>query len=135
MKHKYTFILAFFLFSLLFMGIKEVNADTLNVQNDYSVTLLNDTAEEVCEGLLGPNLKKDLQSVLKIIRILGPILVVFLTSFEFITAVTSKDEDAIKKCSKKLVTRLILVVVLFFLPVLLDLLLSFLDSKYTTCIN
>ena len=133
MKYKYSFLLIIIFFISIFFGINEVRAT--EVSTDSSVILQNDNSEEVCTSLLGGNLKKDLEQVLKIIRVAGPVLVVFLTSAEFITAIASKDDDAIKKCTSKLVTRLILVAILFFLPTILNLLLGFIDQKYTTCIK
>lgn len=135
MKHNYSFLFILLIFISIFIGIKEVNANLIYEEKDYAINLLADGSEEVCESLLGENLKNDLEQVLKIIRVAGPLIVVFLTSMEFIVAITGKDDDAIKKCTQKLMTRLILIVVLFFLPILLNLLLSFLDNKYTTCIG
>ncbi len=94
----------------------------------------NKSAEELCTGLLGPTLKKDLEGILKIIQILAPLIVVLLTTVEFIGAVASKDDDALKKGLNRLVTRLVLVAVLFFLPLILNYLLQIIDSKYSTCI-
>lgn len=128
---KYTFILILLLINIIvFIKPNEVYA------NDTNVVLLNDTiAEEVCTGLLGEHLKKDLENILKIMRIVAPLLVVFLTSAELISAVASKDDDALKKAMGRLTTRILLVVVLFFLPIILNLLLGFIDNKYSTCIN
>ncbi|MDD4187626.1 MAG: hypothetical protein PHX04_02545 [Bacilli bacterium] len=131
MKHKYFYIYIFLCFLLCFIGINNVNADSLSI----SPALLNNDSEAACTGLLGPELKKDLEQILKIIRIAGPLIVVILSSVEFIGAIANKDDDALKKCTQKLATRLILVAVLFFLPILLNILLSFIDQKYTTCIS
>lgn len=136
MKHKYYFLFILLFFILCFIGVNEVKADPIVFgENDYSVTLLDNDSDSKCEGLLGPVLKKDLEQILKIIRIVGPLAVVILSSVEYISAIASKDDDAIKKCTQKLATRLILIVVLFFLPILLNILLSLIDQKYTTCIS
>ncbi len=133
MKRNSAFLFILILFVSFFIGFSEVKA--VETSNNYQVTFLADQSDEVCTGLLGENLKKDLEQILKIMRVAGPIIVVILSSVEYITALTSKDDDALKKTTQKLVTRLVLIIVLFFLPVLLNLLLSFIDSKYTTCIN
>lgn len=135
MKHYNKFLLIFLILLVSFIiGIKEVYADTAEYQNNYSVKFLADD-DTVCESLLGPSFKRDLEQVFKIMLIAGPLIVLVLTTTEFISAIVNKDDDAIKKCASKLTTRLVLIVVLFFLPILLNLLLSFLDDKYTTCID
>ncbi len=129
-------IIILFIASILFFSPKEVIAETTLRTSNYSINLLaNENSEKVCTGLLGKNLKKDLEQVLKIIRIVGPLIVVFLTSIELIGAIVNKDDDALKKVLNKLMTRLALVAVLFFLPIILDILLSFLDEKYTSCLK
>lgn len=132
-NHQFLFILLFII--SIFMGIQEVKANPVSEGTDYTINLLANESNEVCESLLGENLKKDLEQILKIMIIAGPLIIVFLTSMEFISAITGKDDDAIKKCTQKLVTRLVLVVVLFFLPMLINLLLELIDQKYTSCIN
>ena len=136
MKRNYHFLFILMLFISIFIGVKEVNATPLYPEkNNYSFVLLDDVSNNSCEGLLGPAVKKDLEQILKIMRVIGPLIVVVLSSVEFIVAITGKDDDAIKKCTQKLGLRLILIVVLFFLPVLLNLLLGLIDQKYTTCIS
>lgn len=135
MKRYYRFLLILLLFISIFGGIKQVYAEPTFQGSNYTINLLDNNSDQVCDSLLGPAFKKDLEQIFKIMLVAGPLIVVVLTSVEFISAIASKDDDAIKKCTAKLTTRLILVAVLFFLPILLNLLLSFLDEKYTTCIN
>lgn len=140
MKHKYIISIAIVFFISISFSVKEVHAiNQLESSNNYSINLINDSednvGEEVCTSLLGENLTKDLESIMGIIRFVGPLLVIFLSSMEYIAAITSKDDDAIKKCTNKLFSRLVLIVILFLLPSLLNLLLSILDQKYTTCIR
>ncbi|MDD2505068.1 MAG: hypothetical protein PHF21_02210 [Bacilli bacterium] len=136
MKNYYIVSIISVFFISMFFCVTEVSANQSIDSNNYSINFLtNENSDEVCTSLLGGNLKSDLQSVMDIIRIVGPLLVIFLTSAEFIVAIAGKDDDAIKKCTNKLVTRLILVAILFLLPTLLNLFLEFLDQKYTTCIK
>lgn len=104
--------------------------------NEYSVIKsFDDTiVEENCTGLLN-GFEKDLEGILKIIRIIAPLLVILLSVYEFIVAIANKDDDALKKANSRLIRRLILVVVLFLLPTLLNLLLMFINENYTTCIQ
>lgn len=64
-----------------------------------------------------------LQKLLNYIRIIAPTLVVILSSVDYAKAVIASDEEDMKKVNKKLVTRLVLCVVLFIIPSLIDLLL------------
>lgn len=140
MKYKCCLSLVIIFFISIFFGLREVNAN--NYINDYSgdtIVLLNGSnsdsnSNDTCESMLG-DFYKDLESIMGIIRIVGPLIVIFLTSMEYIVAITGKEDDAIKKVTNKLVTRLVLVAILFMLPSLLNLLLKFLDQNYTTCIK
>ena len=136
MKKYNILILVLLLFGTFLVFQKPVLADETSLTPKYSISLLeNELSEEKCEGLLGENLKKDLEFILKLMRVIGPLVVVVLTTIEFVGAVASKNDDVLKKGMSKLITRLVLVAVLFFLPMLLNILLNFLDSNYTTCIK
>lgn len=81
-----------------------------------------------CEGIFGTtdangNFTKEsfgwlIQTALNYIKIIGPVLVIILSMLEFIKAIATSDEDAMKKAQSRLVVRLIAVVVLFLLPFL-----------------
>ena len=57
-----------------------------------------------------------LQQILNYIRALGPAIVVVLSGVEFAKVIVTGDDDGMKKAQKKLITRLILVALLFFVP-------------------
>ena len=61
-----------------------------------------------------------LQQVLNYIKILGPILVVVLSSVEFAKVIINSDDEAMAKAQKKLITRIILAACLFFIPTLVQ---------------
>lgn len=61
-----------------------------------------------------------LQQALNYIKIIGPILVVILSSIDFVQVIVKSDDEAMKKAMKKLITRLILAVLLFFIPTLVE---------------
>ena len=107
MKYKYCLSLVIIFFISIFFGLREVNAN--NYINDYSgdtIVLLNGSnsdsnSNDTCESMLG-DFYKDLESIMGIIRIAGPLIVIFLTSMEYIVAITGKEDDAIKKVTNKL---------------------------------
>ncbi len=116
------------------------------VQNNYLYILDKDSDEEVniddwlddynqeqnCDAdssLLGNPNDPDsvawlLQQVLNYIRILGPILVIVLSSIEFAKVIVTSDDESMGKARKKLINRLILIVALFFIPTLVSFLLG-----------
>ena len=73
-----------------------------------------------------------LNTILGYIRVIGPILVVLLSSIDFIKAVVGFDEKAMKEAQNKLIVRLICAVALFLVPTLVQLLLSFINETICT---
>lgn len=65
-----------------------------------------------------------LQQILNYTRVIGPILVIVLSSVEFAKVIIQSDDEAMGKAQKKLINRLILVVALFFVPTLVQVLLQ-----------
>ena len=57
-----------------------------------------------------------LQQILNYIRIIGPILVVVLSSVDFAVVIVKNDDDSLGKAKKKLINRLLLVAALFLVP-------------------
>ena len=85
--------------------------------------------QQSCDSLLGSTSDEDsvawlIQKVLNYIQILGPLLVVILSSIDFAKVIIMSDDDAMAKATKKLTTRLILAASLFFLPVIVSVLLN-----------
>ncbi len=66
--------------------------------------------------------KEMLDDVFSFIRILVPVVVVILTTIDYIGAILSSDDSKIKKANQKALKRFTIGIILFFLPYLLDLL-------------
>lgn len=82
-----------------------------------------------CNGILGEPGNEEsvawlLQQILNYIKILGPILVVILSSMDFAKAIMTSDDESMKKAEKKLMIRLVLAVALFLVPTLVSVMLS-----------
>ena len=77
-----------------------------------------------CEDLLNDDLRGYLKSFLKIIKVLVPIILIVLGILDFAVAIFSGKEDDMKKHANKFVKRLIIAIVIFFIPSLLQLLLT-----------
>lgn len=125
----------------------EVKADYIDVNNTINVSHVslnqehvfaksnneNVSKDDICSPLGA--LRKDLNGIFNIMKILAPILVVVMSAYDFVKALAGKADDEIKKVFKKFLKRLVFVMILFFLPTLLDFFLGLVDSGYSTCIN
>lgn len=67
-----------------------------------------------------------LQKLLDYTRIIGPFIVLIMSSLDYLKAILGSDDDSLKKAHKKLTTRLVLVVALILLPTLVSFLLNLL---------
>ncbi len=72
-------------------------------------------------GLLGNVNDEDsvawlLQKILNYLKIIGPFIVVVMSGVDFAKVIITSDDEGMKKAQKKLITRLLLAVSLFFLP-------------------
>lgn len=101
---------------------EQLDDDAFNIAND----------EMECEDIFDNSFGELLNTLLNYIRIIGPILVVLLSALDFIKAVVSSDEKAMKQAQSKLVIRLVAAICLFLVPTLVQLLLSFINA--TVCL-
>ena len=123
---RFLFISLFVIFTLFAFVPLRVNAVDLS-----SLTIVNTGNKVVyimdnCNtALLGnPNDPNSvawlLQQILNYIRIIGPILVVVLSSVDFAVVIVKNDDDSLGKAKKKLINRLLLVIALFLVPTLVS---------------
>ena len=124
------------LFILLILVMSPINTMALSINNDVPFNILEDSVNSVkdigdmnsqynqaqnCNTLLGnPNVESSvawlLQYVFNVIKVVGPLLVVILSSIDFAKVIVKSDDDEMAKARKKLITRLILAAALFFIP-------------------
>lgn len=77
---------------------------------------------------LGEDVTKDLYGALKIIRIVAPLLVIVYSTLDTIKALTKGDGGAeLKKVAQRFGKRAIYAVILFFLPMLIDIFMQMAD--------
>ena len=62
--------------------------------------------------------------ILNYLKIIGPFLVLILSSIEFVKAILTSDDESLSKAQKNLITRLILAAALFVLPTLISVILN-----------
>lgn len=109
-----------------FASFKSVYADDLPTKDTGSETVS-------CSSL--GNFKGDLEYIFKAFKIVAPVLTLVLSSYEFLMAITSKAAEGLQKAGKKFGTRLVLVIVLYLLPTILNLVLNLAFPGASTCIS
>lgn len=104
-----------------------------------NVGITTEIEDQSCESLLGnPHKEGDpafyLRFAFSVIRYVAIILLLVLTSIDFIKSVTSSDGDELKKVIKKTTKRLILCILIFFLPTLITYVLTLMnDNAISLC--
>lgn len=85
-------------------------------------------------GMLGPKMTDLLEMIFKWIQIATPCIVLVLCIVDMAKAVIAQDDGAIKKAQGHAIKRIIIGVVIFFVPIILNILLD-LAGLTGTCIE
>ena len=139
MKNKLIYLIIIFALTFCFINVK---AENINVELNYNdssrtVKLLeneNNSGDSDTDCNVLGEFGKDLQSIFNVFKIVAPILTLVLSTYDFVVSITSKAAEGLQKSSKKFVTRLVLVVLLYLLPTLINLLLQ-LTISGSTCVR
>ncbi len=133
MNNKIIYIFIIFISSFCFINVK---ADSLSVNYNENVIFLDnentDNEEMDCKSL--GSFGEDLQSIFNVFKIVAPILTLALSTYDFVISITSKQAEGLQKSAKKFATRLVLVVLLYLLPTLINVLLG-LTIGGNTCVE
>ncbi len=108
-----------------------MNNFLLKINNLY-VNILAETSQSDC-SILGDDLQDILNEVFTAIKVCVPILCVVLISIDMLSAVTSGDEKNMKDAQNKAIKRIIIGIVIFFIPTLVNLLLKWIGLASGTC--
>jgi len=99
-----------------------------------SVVYAADSEALECEDMLDGGLDEILDSAYLIMQVAAIALTVVMGMLDFGKAISSSDQDLLKKASKKFVKRLIAMVVIIILPYIIDPIVEVaLGSGYDTC--
>lgn len=139
MKNKLIYLIIIFALTFCFINVK---AENINVELNYNdssrtVKLLengNNSGDSDTDCNVLGEFGEDLQSIFNVFKIVAPILTLVLSTYDFVVSITSKAAEGLQKSSKKFVTRLVLVVLLYLLPTLINLLLQ-LTIGGSTCVR
>lgn len=105
-----------------------VISDSINSNSVVAViSSLKDNKE--CKGILGNPDNEDsvawfLVKILDYLKLLGPLMILVLSSLDFAKAILTSDDESLKKAQSSLITRLILAALLFILPTLIEVILD-----------
>ncbi len=84
-------------------------------------------------SILGTEFNNILQEIFTIIKIAVPILVIVLCSVDVARAVIAQDDKAVKEALSSSIKRIIIGVVVFFVPTIINVLLEFAGNISGTC--
>lgn len=99
------------------------NYTTGNVNNNvnYNVGGVSTSDEQLsCEELFDPSIMELVNDVLKYPRFIVPIIILVLGTLDFFKAVMAGKEDEMKKAQKTFIKRVIIGVLVFLVPVLIN---------------
>ena len=93
----------------------------------------DDDSPTTCDSLFGTNTKlgKYIHDAYNILRIVAPLLLLGLSTADFVKAIVEQDEGAVLKAGKKFVVRLVLAIAIFVVPTALNFIFKVLDIN--TC--
>lgn len=89
-------------------------------------------------GIFGDLLQKGgvISDLFFFIQAMAILAAIVLGMVDYFTAMTSGDQDSLKKASKKFINRIIIAVVIAILPILIDFMINtFLSGFADSCIN
>ena len=122
-------------------GRTEVDKDGKPINSDSAKSANVTPIEQNCKSMFGDPKEAGtpayyLSIAFKYIKYIAIIILVVFSILDFVQAVTAQDNDALNKAVKKTITRLVLCVIIFILPILINLLLTIInDRAMSICIN
>ena len=122
-----------------FCYMKTTNASVIASEPSFvgSYQLFDDDIDTDCESIFGDPTDSQypaywMQWILNIMKYVAIAALLILSTFDFIKALVSNDKDALKKAGMTTAKRFIFVVILFFLPIIVDFIMH-LFGAYGTC--
>lgn len=110
--------------------------NTEYIQNWAKENGYNDVYElgDPC-SIISDDLLRLLQNAFFLISVIGIILVVAMTALSFVKAVVGSDDEKLRDALKHLVTRIIVIIILLLLPMILDFIISIINTTGEVSIN
>ena len=99
----------------------------LNIKNVFAANIFD------CNSISA--FGKDMQNLFDFLKVGIVLLVIGLSTYDFLKAILQKDEKDIKKAFQSLIKRLVCAAILFFLPIFLNIILYVLGITNSICIS
>lgn len=112
----------YFIFSLLIMFIGIFDVYGFSGFSDTQKNAFSDTSIDLSGCIIDEGTQSIIDWVMNLVRIGGVVLLVVLGMLDFVKAAASGEQEEMKKSKSKFVKRLIACVVLFFVPIIVDIL-------------
>ena len=93
---------------------------------------VDDPKELGCESIFTGDLQQYLEKIFSIMKYLGIVLCIGLSIVDFVKAILDDDKNALNKITKRVLTRLLLVALLFFLPTIVNFIVTLIDENACT---
>lgn len=108
---------------------KEFSINEMVEKSDSTVLVAAKVVENCDETYLGCVDDEDdlawlLQKILNYMKILGPTIAIVFGTLDFTKAIVASDEEKMKKAQSNFIKRLIAALLLFFVPIIVELLLG-----------
>ena len=105
-------------------GISSTELD--NLVDKYTEMSINIGIEVIidCEDLIGDDLRSKIGEYLNIVKLIVPILLIVFGIIDFTKAMFASDEEKMKKAQKDFATRIVIAIIFFFVPTIVDLILG-----------
>ena len=112
----------FYFIIILVIILLPISTYALSI-NDYLYIM------EDCSGILGdPTVDTSvawlINKLLDILKIVGPLIAIVISSFDFAMVIVSGDDEAMARARKKLFSRMVLIGALFFIPTIVKVVLT-----------
>ena len=104
----------------------------VDCKNDEPSSTIPSDKEETCETLINEEIREYINIIMSAIRIGVPILLIGLVTYDFATAVLAGDEKAVNNARTKAIKRIIIAVIIFFVPTLLNLIFDLVNEIWET---
>lgn len=134
--------LFFFMFTFKANAVSITNdniTQIVDIKENNKVTSIVTPAvdDEKCEAIFGDKIDPQypaywIQWILNVMKYIAIIALLVLVTMDFFKALVANDKDALKKAGSTAVKRFIYCVMIFFLPIIVDLIMS-LFGAYGTC--
>lgn len=133
--------LFFFMFTFKANAVSITNDNITQIvdikENNKVTGVVTPAVDENCDSIFGDPKDKEypaywLQWILNVMKYIAIIALLVLVTMDFFKALVANDKDALKKAGSTAVKRFIYCVMIFFLPIIVELIMS-LFGAYGTC--